>query len=73
MVLIDQAIRLAAGLLPAASTICGLGNTKFFEPVGPGTGLVFHYAPTSTKALSFEVRSADRLVASGSFILGPQS
>ena len=73
MVLIDQATHLADGLLPAGSTIRGLGNTKFFEPVGPGTRLVFHYAPASTKALSFEVRTADRLVASGSFTLGPRT
>lgn len=73
VVLIDQAIRLATGLLPAASTIRGLGNAKFFEPVGPGTRLAFHYAPADTKTLSFETRSADRLVASGSFTLGPQS
>lgn len=73
VVLIDQATHLADGLLPAGSTIRGLGNTKFFEPVGPGTRLVFHYAPASTKALSFEVRTADRLVASGSFTLGPRT
>lgn len=70
VVLIDQAIQLADGLLPAGSTIRGLGNAKFFEPVGPGTSLVFDYAPASTRALAFEVRAGDRVVASGSLTLG---
>lgn len=70
VVLIDQAIQLADGLLPAGSTIRGLGNAKFFEPVGPGTPLVFDYAPASARALAFEVRAGDRVVASGSLTLG---
>ena len=70
VVLIDQAIQLADGLLPAGCTIRGLGNAKFFEPVGPGTPLVFDYAPASARALAFEVRAGDRVVASGSLTLG---
>ena len=73
VVLIDQATYLADGLLPTGCTIRGLGNTKFFEPVGPGTHLIFRYAPASTKALAFEVHASDRLVASGSFAIGPQT
>ena len=72
VVLIDQALQLADGLLPAGCVIRGLGNAKFFEPVGPGTPLVFDYAPVSPKALAFAVRAGDRVVASGSFTLGPQ-
>lgn len=73
VVLIDQAIQLADGLLPAGCAIRGLGNAKFFEPVGPGTPLVFDYATASTRALAFEVRADDRVVASGSFTLGQQT
>ncbi|MDD2987811.1 MAG: AMP-binding protein [Zoogloea sp.] len=73
VVLIDQAIQLTDGLLPAGCVIRGLGNAKFFEPVGPGTQLVFNYAPASAKALAFEVRTDDRVVASGSLTLGQQT
>lgn len=73
VVLVDQALRLAADLLPAGSAIRGLGTAKFFRPVGPGTALLFRYAPTSTGAIAFEVRDGAQLVASGSISFGPRS
>lgn len=73
VVLLDQALRLADGLLPPGSTIRGLGNAKFFQPVVPGTPLRFRYAPPTATALSFEIRHGDQLVASGSLSLGPGS
>lgn len=73
VVLIDQALRLADGLLPPGSTVRGLGNAKFFQPVAPGATLTFHYAQATATALGFEVRHGEQLVASGSLSLGPGS
>jgi 3-hydroxyacyl-[acyl-carrier-protein] dehydratase len=43
-----------------------LGVVKFLAPVRPGATLSFHFDGSGT-ALRFEVRSAERAVASGHF------
>lgn len=72
VVLLDQAIRLAATVLAPDTTILGLGNAKFFRPVLPGTRLVFRFPPATATAQAFEILDDDRLVASGSLSLPPR-
>lgn len=43
-----------------------LGVVKFLAPVRPGASLSFHFEPTAT-AVRFEVRSGERVMASGHF------
>lgn len=69
VVLLDQAIRLAASVLPPATAIQGLGNAKFFQPVPPGTPLRFRFSPATPTAQAFEILSGDQVVASGSLSL----
>ncbi|KAB2968424.1 hypothetical protein [Zoogloea sp.] len=72
VVLLDQAIALAATVLAPDTTILGLGNAKFFRPVRPGTRLVFRFPPTGAAAQAFEILDGDQLVASGSLSLSPR-
>lgn len=69
VVLLDQAIRLAASALPPDTAIQGLGNAKFFQPVPPGTLLSFRLPPATPTAQTFEILSGDQVVASGSLSL----
>ncbi len=70
VVLVDQAMRLAASVVKPGVAIRGLGNAKFFQPVAPGTSLLFRYPPATATALRFEILADARIVASGSFTLG---
>lgn len=72
VVLVDQAMRLAASVLKPDLAIRGLGNAKFFHPVAPGTHLLFRYPP-ATPAPCASTRADGRIVASGSFTLGANS
>lgn len=72
VVVLDQAIQLAAGVLSPGVSIQGLGNAKFFQPVAPGTRLVFRFPPATATAQAFEILDNDRLVASGSLSLSPR-
>lgn len=69
VVLIDQAIRLGAGILSPGVAISGLGNAKFFQPVLPGTVLTFRFPQPSATAQGFEIMEGDKIVASGSLSL----
>lgn len=69
VVLLDQAIQRAAGVLPPGVSVQGLGNAKFFRPVGPGTHLLFRFPPATATAQAFEILAGDQLVASGSLSL----
>lgn len=69
VVLLDQAIRLAAGVLSPGVSIQGLGNAKFFQPVAPGTHLVFRFPPATASTQAFEILTGDQRVASGSLSL----
>ncbi len=73
VVLVDQAMRLAASVLKPDLAIRGLGNAKFFHPVAPGTHLLFRYPPATASALRFDILAGERIVASGSFTLGASS
>lgn len=70
VVLVDQAMRLAAQAIGPGVAIRGLGNAKFFQPVAPGTSLLFRYPPATATALRFDILADERIVASGSFTLG---
>lgn len=48
-----------------------LGVVKFLAPVRPGATLSISFDTTSATALRFEVRSANRAVASGHFEPAP--
>jgi 3-hydroxymyristoyl/3-hydroxydecanoyl-(acyl carrier protein) dehydratase len=73
VVLIDQAMRLAAGVLGPDVAIRGLANAKFFHTVTPGTHLLFRYPPATATALRFDILADEQIVASGSFTLGAGS
>jgi|MGYP000941000828 3-hydroxyacyl-[acyl-carrier-protein] dehydratase len=73
VVLVDQAMRLAASVITPGLVIRGLGNAKFFQPVTPGTSLLFRYPPATATALRFEIQADERIIASGSFSLGAGS
>lgn len=66
VVLLDRAILIAAGLLNHPATQLRLGNAKFLSPVGPGEALRFSFRPTANGGLAFDIRAADRDVATGS-------
>ena len=70
VVLLDQALKLAAGALKPDVAIRGLGNAKFFHPVPPGSALRFRYQIPGATALRFDVLMGEQIVASGSFSLG---
>jgi 3-hydroxymyristoyl/3-hydroxydecanoyl-(acyl carrier protein) dehydratase len=66
VVLLDQAILFAEGLLDRQIAHWQIGNAKFFSPVGPGETLLFTLEPKPSGAIAFQVRSAGRDVAAGS-------
>lgn len=66
VVLLDQAILFAEGLVDQPSAQWQVGNAKFFSPVGPGETLVFSLERKASGAIAFQVRAADRDVAAGS-------
>lgn len=66
VVLLDRAILFAEHMLGCAAGPWQVGNAKFFSPVEPGEELVFTLETKASGAIAFNVRAAERTIASGS-------
>lgn len=66
VVLLDRAILFAEQLSGQPGSLWQVGNAKFLSPVGPGESLNFLLQCKPGGVVSFTVRSATRIVASGS-------
>ena len=66
VVLLDRAILFAERLLDRPTGPWQVGNAKFFSPVEPGEELVFTLETKASGAIAFNVRAAERTIASGS-------
>lgn len=64
VVLLDEALRAARELLPAARG-WAIPQAKFLQPVAPGDQLVLHLNPLAGGGFAFEFRRAQATVASG--------
>jgi 3-hydroxymyristoyl/3-hydroxydecanoyl-(acyl carrier protein) dehydratase len=66
VVLLDRAILFAEQLLDRPVAPWQVGNAKFFSPVEPGEELLFIFETKASGAIAFNIRSAERNIASGS-------
>ncbi len=66
VVLLDRAILFAEKMIGRSQLKWQVGNSKFFSPVRPGEALTFVFQAKASGSISFNVRTADRDVASGS-------
>ncbi len=53
-------------LLAAVGRPCDVASAKFLSPVGPGETVELAWRPQTSGTLRFDIRSAGRLVATGS-------
>jgi 3-hydroxymyristoyl/3-hydroxydecanoyl-(acyl carrier protein) dehydratase len=64
--LLDRVVSFAAALSGGRDGSWQINAAKFLAPARPGAELVFTIAPGAGASLSFAVRSAGNMVASGS-------
>jgi 3-hydroxymyristoyl/3-hydroxydecanoyl-(acyl carrier protein) dehydratase len=65
VVLLDEALFALAALQGRADATAQIKSAKFLSPVQPGESLRLEYASTSTGVFRFELKAAERMVASG--------
>lgn len=68
VVLLDAAVHALQQLMGRAGA-CQIGAAKFLSPVGPGETLTITLDMTPTGGARFEITSAGRKVATGTFVL----
>jgi 3-hydroxyacyl-[acyl-carrier-protein] dehydratase len=66
VVLLDRAILFAEELLGQTAIPWQIGNAKFFSPVAPGEALTYVLSTKPSGAIAFNIRGAEREIASGS-------
>ena len=65
VMLLDHAIRLAAGSLANSPGVWQIANAKFLSPVGPGEALAFTLVERDNGSIAFAISAGQRRVASG--------
>lgn len=65
VVLLDEALLALAALQGRAAATAQIKSAKFLSPVQPGESLRLDYSPTAAGVYRFELKAAERVVASG--------
>jgi 3-hydroxymyristoyl/3-hydroxydecanoyl-(acyl carrier protein) dehydratase len=65
VVLLDEALLALAALLGRAAATAQIKSAKFLSPVLPGENLRLDYLSTAAGVYRFELKAAERVVASG--------
>jgi 3-hydroxymyristoyl/3-hydroxydecanoyl-(acyl carrier protein) dehydratase len=65
VVLLDEALLALAALLGRAAATAQIKSAKFLSPVLPGENLRLDYSSTAAGVFRFELKAAERVVASG--------
>ena len=65
VVLLDEALLALAALLGRAAATAQIKSAKFLSPVLPGESLRLDYLSTAAGVYRFELKAAERVVASG--------
>ena len=65
VVLLDEALSALAVLQGRADATAQIKSAKFLSPVQPGENLRLEYSSTSAGVFRFELKAAERVVASG--------
>jgi len=65
VVLLDEALLALAALLGRAAATAQIKSAKFLSPVLPGENLRLDYSSTAAGVYRFELKAAERVVASG--------
>ena len=65
VVLLDEALLALAGLQGRAAAAAQIKSAKFLSPVQPGESLRLDYSATAAGVFRFELKAAERVVASG--------
>jgi 3-hydroxymyristoyl/3-hydroxydecanoyl-(acyl carrier protein) dehydratase len=65
VVLLDEALLALAALQGRAAAAAQIKSAKFLSPVQPGESLRLDYSATAAGVFRFELKAAERVVASG--------
>jgi len=65
VVLLDEALLSLSALQGEQALRCEIKSAKFLSPVQPGESLRLDYAATAAGVFRFELKAAERVVASG--------